>query len=125
MACRVNLSIEHHQVESAGRNLGIVHPTMQRIENSHSVRVQPDNLGVDNRGAFYASRVPDNQRITLRPLSAVDGVEAHPPISNMDLEPIAIVLQFVRPARSRRRLLGGDWLTRMDESGWRIKGPAA
>jgi hypothetical protein len=38
---------------------------MQRIENSHSVRVQPDNFGVDNRGALYASRVPDNQPVSM------------------------------------------------------------
>jgi hypothetical protein len=36
------------------------------------------------------------------------------------LKPIAIMLQFVRPARSSWRLLGDDWLTRMDESNRRI-----
>jgi hypothetical protein len=73
---------------------------MQRIENGHSVRVQPDNLGVDNRGAlYYASRVPENQRITLRPICTVDCVEPHPSVvAHMDLQPIAIVLQFARPA---------------------------
>src|SRR5262245_29469368 len=29
------------------------------------------------------------------------------------------------PAEIRQKLLGDDWLTRMDESGWRIQRPAA
>ena len=56
---------------------------------------------------------------------AIDRVEAHSPVTNMDLEPIAVMLQFVRPARSTRWLLGDDWLARMDESSGRIQGPAA
>jgi hypothetical protein len=36
------------------------------------------------------------------------------------LKPIAIMFQFVRPARPRGRLLGDDWLTGMNESGWRV-----
>jgi hypothetical protein len=35
---------------------------------------------------------------------------------------IAIMLQFVRPARTDWRLLGDGWLTRMNESGGRIHG---
>jgi hypothetical protein len=35
----------------------------------------------------------------------------------MNLEPVAVVLQFVRPAGTAGRLLGDDWLTRMNESG--------
>jgi hypothetical protein len=33
----------------------------------------------------------------------------------MDLQPVAIVLQLMRPARPGWGLLGNDWLTRMDE----------
>jgi hypothetical protein len=73
---------------------------MQRIENGHSFLVKPDHLGVDNRGAFYASRVPNNQRITLRPVSAIDGVKPHPTIADVNLKPIAVMLQFMRPAWS-------------------------
>jgi len=43
----------------------------------------------------------------------------------MDLQPIAIVLQLVRPAWPGRRLLGDDWLARVDECGGRITGPTA
>jgi hypothetical protein len=38
----------------------------------------------------------------------------------MDLQPVAVVLQLVRPARSRWWLLGDDWLARMNEGGGRI-----
>jgi len=38
----------------------------------------------------------------------------------MNLKPIAIVLQLMRPARAAWWLLGDDWLTGMDESGGRI-----
>jgi hypothetical protein len=42
----------------------------------------------------------------------------------MDLQPIAIVLQFVNPTRPKRRLLDDDWLVRMNESSRRIDRPA-
>ena len=93
---------------------------MQCIENGHSFRIQPDHLGVDNRGAFYASRVPNNQRITLRPVRAIDGVKPHPTVADMDLQPIPIMLQLMRPTRPGGRLFGDDWLARMNESGWRV-----
>jgi hypothetical protein len=38
----------------------------------------------------------------------------------MDLQPVAIMLQFVRPAWSTRGLLGDDWLARMNEGDGRI-----
>ena len=71
-----------------------------RVEDSHSFGIQPDHLRVDNRGAVYASRVPDDQRIAFRPVGSVHGVEAHPAIPDMDLQPVAVMLQLVRPARS-------------------------
>jgi hypothetical protein len=40
--------------------------------------------------------------------------------TDMGLQPVAIMLQFVRVARPGGRLLGDDWLTGMDESGWRV-----
>jgi hypothetical protein len=38
----------------------------------------------------------------------------------MDLQPVAVMLQLMRPARPRGRLLGDDWLTRMNENGRRV-----
>jgi hypothetical protein len=41
----------------------------------------------------------------------------------MDLQPIAVMLELVRPARPTWRLLGDDRLARMNEGGRRILGP--
>jgi len=38
----------------------------------------------------------------------------------VDLQPIAVMLQFVRPTTPKWRLLGDDWLAGMNESGWRV-----
>src|SRR5512138_3815923 len=46
-------------------------------------------------------------------------------IADVDLQSIAVMLEFVRPAGTAGRLLGDDWLTRMDESSRRIQWPAA
>jgi hypothetical protein len=48
-----------------------------------------------------------------------------PTIAHMDLQPIAVVLQLVRPARSSWGPLGDDWLAWMNENGRRIHGPTA
>src|SRR5262245_46479345 len=40
----------------------------------------------------------------------------HPSFANIDLQPIAIMVKLVRPARSTWGLLGDDWMTRMDHS---------
>jgi hypothetical protein len=47
-------------------------------------------------------------------------VETHPAITHMNLQPVAVVLQLVRPARSVRRLSYDDWLTGMDEGSRRV-----
>ena len=69
---------------------------MQRVEDGHSFGIQPDHLRVDNRGAVYTSRVPDDQRIAFRPVGAIDLVELNPAIADMDLKPVAVVLQLMR-----------------------------
>jgi len=38
------------------------------------------------------------------------------PYANKDLQPIAVMLQLVRPAGAARRLLGDNWLTGMNEA---------
>src|SRR5262245_15973097 len=65
---------------------------------------------------FYASCRISDQRIAFRAICSVDRIEPYPAIPNMDLEPVAIMLHFVRSARPLRRLLGDDRLTRTDES---------
>src|SRR5262245_59533601 len=95
---------------------------MQRIENGHSFRIQPDHLSVDNRGTLNARRGFNDHRIAFRPICSVDCVQTHPPIANMDLEPVTVMLQLVRPARSGWRLLGDDWLARMNKAAGAFNG---
>src|SRR5262249_38683731 len=45
--------------------------------------------------------------------------------SEVILEPIAVIFQLMRPTWPGGRLLGDDWLARMNESGRRIQWPAA
>jgi hypothetical protein len=93
---------------------------MQGIENGHSIRIQPDHFGIDDSGTVNAACVPDDQRVALGSVCAVDCIEPHATILHMDLEPIAVMLQFVRPTRPGGRLLADNWLARMNESGRRV-----
>ena len=61
-----------------------------------------------------------NTGIAFRPVGPVHGVEPRPAIADMDLQPVAVELQLVRPARTTRRLFGDDWLARVNEGGGRI-----
>ena len=40
---------------------------------------------------------------------------SRPPVADVDLQPIAVMLQLVRPAWPRLGLLGESWPTRVDE----------
>src|SRR5262249_23625988 len=84
-----------------------------------------DNLGVNNQRRTKPSRFLHDTRIAFGPIISVHRVETHPTIADVNLQPIAVMLQLVRPARPRRRLLGDDWLAWMDEGGRRIEGPTA
>jgi len=66
-----------------------------------------------------------NYSTTFRPVGPVHGVEPYPAIADMDLQPVAVMLQLVHPARPGGGLLGDDWPARMNESGRRIFRPAA
>src|SRR5262249_38664940 len=109
-------AIEHQQIEGAGGSLGVIHPTMQRIEHRHAICIEPDHFSVHDCRAVNATRVSDNQRVALGPVGAVDSVETNTTIADVDLQSIAVMLEFVRPAGAAGRLLGDDWLARMDES---------
>src|SRR5262245_18208444 len=100
-------------------------PTVQDGEIGYALLEETNDLGIHDRAAFDASRFLYNTRVALRPVRAVDCVEPHPSVSNMDLQPIAVVLQLMRPAWSSWRLLGNDWLAWMNESSGRIERPAA
>jgi hypothetical protein len=58
--------------------------------------------------------------VALGPIRGVHGVEVHPPVADMDLQPVAIVLEFMHPALAMRRLLGDSRTAGMDESGGRV-----
>jgi hypothetical protein len=73
---------------------------MQCVEVRNSVRANPDNLSVKNCITLDVGRRIDDQRIALGPIRAIDRVEPHPTIADMDLQPVAVVLQLVRPAGS-------------------------
>src|SRR5262245_33290647 len=99
---------------------------MQGVEIRHPVEAKPDNLSVEDCRSVEACCRLGHERIAFRPVCTIDGEETNPTISDMDLQPIAVMFQLMRPARAGWRLLGDDWLTRMDESSRRrIEWPAA
>ena len=97
---------------------------MQGIELRHALVIEIDHLGVKNGSALDARRFLDDAGIAVAPVSTVHRVEPHPPIADMDLQPIAVMLQFMRPAGALRGLLGDGWTTWMDKGSRRVFGPA-
>jgi hypothetical protein len=63
-------------------------------------------------------------RVALGPVRAVDRVEPNASIADMDLQPIAIVLQLMRPTGATRRLRHDYGTAGMNESGRRVDRPA-
>jgi hypothetical protein len=74
-------------------------PTMQVREIRHSVLSCTDHLGIKNGRAFDPDRFLNDARVTVGPVIAIDRIETHASIADVDLEPIAVVLELVRPAR--------------------------
>ena len=98
---------------------------MQCFKVGHTIGIEPDNFSVKNGRALNPRHVLDDQRVALRPIRAIHCVEAHPAITNVDLQPIAIVLQLMRPARPRGWLGGDARLTGMNEGSRRVERPAS
>ena len=59
-----------------------------------------DDLSIENRIAIDTRRFFDNTRIAFGPIISVHREQTHPTIAHMDLQPIAVMLQLMRPARS-------------------------
>src|SRR6516162_975650 len=95
------------------------------MELRHALVVETDHFGVENGRAFDMRCFLRDARVAIRPIAGIHCVEPHPPISDMDLQPVAVMLQFMRPAGARRGLLGDGRPARTDESGRRVLGPAA
>jgi hypothetical protein len=51
----------------------------------------------------------NNQRVALRPIRSVHGVEPPPLVTDVNLQPIAVVLELVRPAWAARRPRRDGW----------------
>ena len=62
------------------------------------------HLGIHNSTAFEARGILHNAGIAFGPIGPVHGVEPHTGIADVDLQPIAVVLQLVRPAWTSWRL---------------------
>jgi hypothetical protein len=91
------------------------------VEVGHTLGAEADNLRIEDGRAFDARRLLDNARITFRPVIAVHSVESRAPIADVQLQAIAIVLEFMRPAGTARRALRDRRLTWRDESSRRIR----
>jgi len=76
---------------------------MQDVEIRYAFVRKTDNLGINNQGFRKAGRFLDNPRIARRPVRPVLGVEPHSSIANVNLQPIAVMLQLVRQTRANRR----------------------
>jgi len=98
---------------------------MKGIEIGHAIRPDSDDLGIKNCVAVDPGSSFDNARIAFRPIGSGDRVEPHPTITDMDLQPIAVMLQLMRPAGTARRLSCHRWTAWMDESGGRVDRPPA
>src|SRR5262249_9316103 len=118
-------TIERQQVESERDGTLIIYPTMQGVEIRHTIRTNPHELGIKYRGPVDSVSTLDNQRIAFQPICAVDGVEPHSTVTNVDLQPIAIMFQLVRPTRSAWRSTGYGGTTGNNESGGRVSRPTA
>jgi len=94
----------------------VIDLVMQQVELHDAFAVETHHLGIDDRITFDARRILSDARIAIPPIRPVHRVEAHPSVADVDLQPIAIVLEFVP---------GHFWLARRNETGRRIARPAA
>ena len=97
---------------------------MQGIELRHTPVIETDHLGIKDGSTLAARSFLDNARITVRPIAAIHRVESHPPVADMDLQPIAVMLEFMRPAGFIRWTFSNRRSARGDEGGRRVFGPA-
>ena len=96
------MTISRSKCTSDGKVIGSA--AMQGVEIGSTLIVETNHLGIHNRAAFDTRRFPHNAGIALRPVGSVHGVEPNAAIADMDLQPIAVVLQLVHPTRAGRRL---------------------
>ena len=88
---------------------------MQGVELRHALAIETDHLGIEDGSALDARRFLDDARIAVGPVGTIHRIEAHPPVADMDLQPIAVMFEFMRPAGALRGPLGDSWTTWVDE----------
>jgi hypothetical protein len=98
---------------------------MQQLELRNAFTVETDHLGVDVRITFDPRRIVSNAWIAIRPIRPVHRVEPHPAVAGVDLQPVAIVLEFVHPAGTGGWPLGYFRLARRNETSRHLPRPAA
>jgi len=64
---------------------------MQGVELRHTLVIETDHLGIEN-GRLLDARSFLNEMVAVGPVGTVHRVKPHPPVADMDLQPIAIVL---------------------------------
>src|SRR5262245_2701439 len=84
-----------------------------------------DNLGINNQWRTEPNRLLHNTWIAFGPIVSVHRVETHATVTDVDLQPIAVMLQLVRPTRTGGRRLSDSRLTWMDKGSRRAQRPAA
>jgi hypothetical protein len=75
-------------------------PTVQHVEIGNALLDETNNLGVHDCAAFDASSFLYNARLTLRPVGTIHHEKSHATVANADLQPIAVMLQLVRPTET-------------------------
>src|SRR5262245_15201283 len=82
---------------------------MQGVEICNALGRQVNDLGVNYQRRTKACRFLHDPRKALRPIISVHRVKAHATIPHMNLQAVAIVLEFVQPVWPAGRALGDDW----------------
>ena len=113
------------EVERQRDRLVIGDAVVQAVEVGHAIGMEMHDLGVDDERGAQARGLGDYAGVSPRPVVAVHRVQADPPVADVYLEAVAVVLQLVPPASPRRGMVGDHGLARVNEGGGRAVRPAA
>ena len=75
------VTVEHQKIKSAGSRVLIINSAVEGFENRHPFEIKPNNFSIKNCRALDLCRRLDNPGISLRPVRAVDRVEAYSSIA--------------------------------------------
>ena len=97
---------DHQQIKRTRKSQMIITSAVKLLKGWNTFAIGADTLRIHDRGHIDSRRFLHDQGITIAPIVSINRVELHPTVADMDLQPVAVVLQFVRPARASWRLLG-------------------